>query len=140
MLDVADAALLIGVDALFVVYASFGASKIDLGAQWTEMTGLPFVWAFWAGPETTEAAGVVELLGGAAEAGMAHIQEIARNYCAEQPERIPIAENYLKHHLAFQLTPRAIDGLRTYYREAARIDESIVTTEVRFLTRVANKP
>src|SRR5690348_5263249 len=49
MLAQADAALLIGDPALFVYPAAFGAEKIDLGAAWSDMTGLPFVWAFWAG-------------------------------------------------------------------------------------------
>ena len=36
--------------------------KIDLGAEWTRLTGLPFVWAFWAGrPGAIDAAGVAAL-------------------------------------------------------------------------------
>ena len=133
MLATADAALLIGDEALFVDYAAFEAQKIDLGEQWTEMTGLPFVWAFWAGPDTADAAGVVDRLSRAAEAGMAHIPEIARAYYSDQPERIPAAEEYLRRNLAFELTPRAIEGLRAYYREAARVDDSVTAADVRFL-------
>ena len=33
----------------FSITSAAGAEKIDLGEQWTAMTGLPFVWAFWAG-------------------------------------------------------------------------------------------
>jgi chorismate dehydratase len=141
MLAVADAALIIGDEALFVDYGALGTQKIDLGAAWSEMTGLPFVWAFWAGPAIPEAAGVVDLLGRAAEAGMAHTTEIARAYCANRPERIPVADQYLKHHLAFELTPKALQGLRTYYAEAARVDDTVVEAEVRFLQQpTANKP
>src|SRR4029079_16505073 len=49
MLAAADAAVLIGDPALFAEPVSPIVEKIDLGAAWTEMTGLPFVWAFWAG-------------------------------------------------------------------------------------------
>src|SRR6266545_3592726 len=50
MLRRCDAALLIGDPALFLDHERLGAEKIDLGEQWTSMTGLPFVWAFWAVP------------------------------------------------------------------------------------------
>jgi chorismate dehydratase len=121
MLASADAALVIGDLALFADYRAHGAEKIDLGEAWTAMTGLPFVWAFWAGrPEAADGA-LVGLLQRAASAGMAHASEIAAAYCRDAPDRIPVAERYLRENLAFQLTPRALQGLETYYAEAARL-------------------
>ena len=32
-----------------------------------------------------------------------------------------LAERYLREHLAFRLTPRALEGLETYYAEASRL-------------------
>src|SRR5688500_10412748 len=62
MLASADAALLIGDVALFVDHEAAGASKIDLGAAWTEMTGLPFVYACWTGwPDAVSAEDVLAL-------------------------------------------------------------------------------
>src|SRR6478609_8667872 len=49
MLERCDAALLSGDPALFLDHAAAGLRKVDLGDEWTSMTGLPFVWAFWAG-------------------------------------------------------------------------------------------
>ena len=49
MVAVADAALLIGEPALLAEFGRHGWRKIDLGAAWKAMTGLPFVYAFWAG-------------------------------------------------------------------------------------------
>ena len=49
MLRRCDAALVIGDAALFFNHAAAGAEKVDLGEHWTAMSGLPFVWAFWAG-------------------------------------------------------------------------------------------
>ena len=49
MLRRCDAALVIGDAALFFNHARAGAEKVDLGEQWTKMSGLPFIWAFWAG-------------------------------------------------------------------------------------------
>ena len=121
MLAAADAALLIGDPALFVDYRAAGAEKIDLGAVWTDMTGLPFVWAFWAGRADAADADIVALLNEAAEQGMARSDDIADAYCASRPDRRPLARRYLRENLMFRLTPRAIDGLKTYYREAAAL-------------------
>src|SRR5205823_4894301 len=49
MLQQCDAALLIGDPALFLDYEAAGLLKVDLGGEWTSMTQLPFVWAFWSG-------------------------------------------------------------------------------------------
>ena len=55
MLARADAALIIGDNALFLDPQSAARHpapairKIDLGELWTESTGLPFVYAVWAG-------------------------------------------------------------------------------------------
>ncbi len=50
MLRQCDAALLIGDAALFLDHEAAGLEKVDLGVEWHELTGLPFVWAFWGGP------------------------------------------------------------------------------------------
>src|SRR5688500_1728904 len=49
MLAACDAALVIGDNALFTDHDALGVDKIDLGEEWSGMTGLPFVYAFWAG-------------------------------------------------------------------------------------------
>jgi chorismate dehydratase len=119
MLSSADAALLIGDAALFADHGALGAEKIDLGEAWTALTGLPFVWAFWAGRSGAVGPDTVHLLQHAAEAGMAHAGAIAADYCRDFPERIATAERYLREHLAFRLTPRALDGLNAFYVAAA---------------------
>jgi chorismate dehydratase len=121
MLAKADAALLIGDPALFVDPAAHGAEKIDLGTAWTDMTRLPFVWAFWAGRPGALDATIVARLQQAAEAGVAHSGDIADAYCAGQPERIALARRYLRDNLRFRLDARALDGLTAYYREAASL-------------------
>jgi len=121
MLANADAALLIGDAALFADARAVGAERIDLGLAWGDLTGLPFVWAFWSGRPDAADPAVVALLQRAAEEGMSLTDRIAADYCAGHPERTPVAQRYLREHLAFRLTPRALDGLRAYYREAAAL-------------------
>jgi chorismate dehydratase len=119
MLAVADAAVLIGDPALFADPVSPSVEKIDLGAAWTEMTGLPFVWAFWAGRAGAVDPDHVALLQSAARRGTARSDAIAAKYCAGEPGRIPLAQRYLRENMRFDLDDRALAGLRTYYREAA---------------------
>lgn len=121
MLVAADAALLIGDPALFVDYAALGATKIDLGARWTSMTGLPFVWAVWSGRSDAVSSSTVAVLNDAARDGGAHLDEVADGYYADRPARQPIARAYLRDNLRFALDERAVEGLRTYYREAAAL-------------------
>jgi chorismate dehydratase len=121
MLAGADAALIIGDMALFTDHRAHGVEKIDLGAAWTDMTGLPFVWAFWSGRADAVRSDTVPWLQTAAQDGMAHSDAIAAAYCSDNPSRVATAQRYLRENLAFRLTPRALDGLRTYYGEAARL-------------------
>jgi chorismate dehydratase len=120
MLAAADAALLIGDPALFADHESLGAQKIDLGAEWTAMTGLPFVWAFWSGPVPTSGVNSINsrLLNDAGREGATRLDEIADAYYAGRPERRPMARRYLRENLRFVLDDRAAEGLRTYYEEA----------------------
>jgi chorismate dehydratase len=140
MLASADAALIIGDMALFADHRSYTAGKIDLGAVWTEMTGLPFVWAFWAGPPDAVGADTVALLQVAAEDGMAHSDAIAAGYCAADPARVLAAQRYLRENLAFRLTARALDGMRTFYGEAARLGLVARASEPAFFDSVSSVP
>src|SRR4029079_1886172 len=77
MLATCDAALLIGDPALFADYRALEADKIDLGDTWTSLTGLPFVWAFWAGRAAVVDLEIVERLQSARDAGVAASDAVA---------------------------------------------------------------
>ena len=121
MLASADAALLIGDPALFVDATAFGAGKIDLGAAWTDLTGLPFVWAFWVGASDAADAGTVALLQQACASGLRSRDAIADAYCAAEPARQALARTYLRDNITYALDAPAIEGLRTYYQEACAL-------------------
>jgi predicted solute-binding protein len=131
MLARADAALLIGDPALFAMPAA-GVEKIDLGQAWTDLTGLPFVWAFWAGPPGAVDEEIVTRLRRAAQTGMAHSDEVADAYCAGAPERQALAREYLRRNLMFEFAPRARQGLEAYYREAASLGFTTATGPVKY--------
>lgn len=121
MLEAHDAALLIGDPALFADYESLGAQKVDLGQTWTDWTGLPFVWAFWAGRPEVADAGVVSRLQAVRDAGVAASDAIADEYCRGDAARQAIARRYLRENIQYVMSDAALDGLNRFYREAAEL-------------------
>ena len=116
MLQFCDAALVIGDAALFFDHAAARAEKIDLGEQWTAMTALPFVWAFWAGRPGALSNGHVEALIQARERGVAASDAVAAAYCG--PERAELGQRYLRENVRYDWGPRELEGLRAYYELA----------------------
>lgn len=129
-----DAALLIGDPALFVDEKAFGSDieKIDLGQAWTEMTGLPFVWAFWAGREDALSPTGTVRLQQAKQAGMGVSDALADAYVSATPQYRLLARHYLRENIRYDLTDRMLAGLRTYYREAASLGLISSVPEPRF--------
>lgn len=135
MLAEHDAALVIGDPALLVDHRAIGAGgveKIDLGQAWTEMTGLPFVWAFWAGRADVMPPDAVHRMQQAKEIGVGISDELADAYVAATPQYRDIARRYLREHIKFDLTERMLEGLRTYYREAVAVGVIASVAEPRF--------
>ena len=120
MLTACDAALLIGDPALYLEPASRGLLKIDLGQEWTTLTGLPFVWAFWAGRPDALSAGAIRVLTEARDAGVAASDAIADAYCG--PERAALGRAYLRDNIKYMLGEREAAGLTRYYELAAAHD------------------
>lgn len=115
MLEAADAALLIGDNALD---DESGRSRLDLGAEWTALTGLPFVWAVWAGPVGRVTSEHVRGLQAALEDGLAHVPEIARERAAGDARREALYASYLRTNIRYRLGPDEIRGLAEYFRRA----------------------
>lgn len=118
MFAACDAALIIGDPALYLDPAEKDVEKIDLGEQWTDMTGLPFVWAFWAGRPGVVSPQAVGVLKAARDAGVKASDEIAAAYCG--PQRAALCQGYLRENIQYDLGERQIAGLRRYYELAAR--------------------
>ena len=85
------------------------------------MTGLPFVWAFWSGrPDAAPPDVVAVASAGAPRQAWRHLDAIADAYSADPIRGSRSAAATCASSLMFELTPRALDGLRAYYREARR--------------------
>jgi chorismate dehydratase len=128
MLAQADAALIIGDNALFqsggavaVEGRTTTIEKIDLGQSWTSLTGLPFVYAFWAGKRGGATARHVEALVAARDRGISNVDAVAAAYYPESPARKKVAAKYLRDNIGYRLGDEERAGLELFYRYAAEV-------------------
>ena len=126
MLQRSDAALIIGDKALLadtntVPLKPDSVVKIDLGEAWTSMTGLPFVWAFWAGRQGAIGADDVAALQAARDAGVEQAEAVAHDYFREAPQYQEIGAEYLRDNIKYYLGESERAGLELFYRYAAEI-------------------
>lgn len=138
MLAGADAAVLIGDPALFVDHRAMGLEKIDLGAEWTEMTGLPFVWAFWAGrKDAIDGEGIARLRQAKAD-GLAASDALAEAYAAAYEARTGmaadpgVARRYLRENIKYDLGLREHEALVRFYESARRAGVMDAVQPVKF--------
>lgn len=130
MLERCDAALLIGDAALLVDHTQVRlkadatyepVEKIDLGEVWTKTTGLPFVYAFWAGVPAALTGDDVRAIQAARDAGVADPERVARDYF-DDPSLHAIGAHYLRDNIKYDLGDAEQAGLETFYRYAAELD------------------
>lgn len=126
MLAAADAALLIGDRALYFEGAE---SRLDLGQEWTERTGLPFVWAFWAGRREAARSSDVARLQAALAAGLQALPAIASTY---NGNRAGLNEDYLRRHIVYRLDEAESAGLIEFYKRAFGLGLIARVPELRF--------
>jgi chorismate dehydratase len=122
MLQRNDAALIIGDVALFLEHEASGVTKIDLGQEWTAMTGLPFVYACWTGWPDAVGRHDVTILQRARDAGMAQSDAVAAAYYPDDTPRQAAARRYLRDNIQYVLGNDEIEGLQTFYRYAGELD------------------
>lgn len=130
MLARADAALIIGDIALFlssgplVIRDGDGertvqVEKIDLGALWFEHTGLPFVYAFWAGRQGVLTAEDIRALQRTRDDALDQFPAIVDLYFPGDAGRRQTAERYLRDNIRYRLGAEEREGLERFYRYAA---------------------
>jgi chorismate dehydratase len=132
MLERADAALIIGDPALFLDHATAGAQKMDLGDEWTSTTGLPFVYALWAGWPDAVAPEDAAALQRARDAGVANVDTIAATHCPGDVARQSVVRRYLRDNIRYFLECEEIEGLTTFYRYATELGLASYDGELRF--------
>lgn len=132
MLAGADAALIIGDHALFLDHQAAGAHKIDLGDEWTAMTGLPFVYACWCGWPEAVTRPHVAALQAARDEGVAHPDAVAAAYYPGDDARQELAGRYLRDNIRYFLGGAEIEGLKTFFRYASELGLASSDGSLRF--------
>jgi chorismate dehydratase len=103
MLGEADAALLIGDPALHLDPATLPFETLDLGLEWTQMTGLPMVFAVWSGKKEMMQPAYEQAFLDSCHDGLAHIDEIVRQQAPIRGVTEQLAREYLTRHIVFEL-------------------------------------
>jgi chorismate dehydratase len=114
-----DAGLLIGDPALEADPAALGVTKIDLGAEWTVMTGLPFIYAAWTGRAGAIGSDEVRLLQEAQAEGTRSFPAIAAEYGKGDGPATQQALVYLRDNMRYGLGPDQEQGLQLFLDYAA---------------------
>lgn len=149
MLAQSDAAVLIGDAALafmqenelpneerqktFIKYGPEPIEVFDLAERWKVLTGLPFVFAFWAARPGFKDQGVVEALKASREYGLAHIPEIAKRYAEQLSLKDAYLREYLTDNVDYHMDEACVEGLRIFYEKAARVGAIKSARNVEFL-------
>lgn len=116
MLDKAEAALIIGDRAL--IYAEQHSSRLDLNEEWVDLTGLPFVYAFWAGREFTVSAEDISKIQNSYEIGKLNLETISKNFSDRGTHTWAFYHDYLTRNLSYEFSEEEKEGLLEFYQYA----------------------
>lgn len=116
----ADAVLLIGDRAMHACLPGF-TFAYDLGQEWHDWTGLPFVYAFWAVRAGVELNGVEDAFRLAKERGLEHVGAIAQRESLRLGLDAGFCRRYLNHIIHYDLGPREQGGLLQFYALACEL-------------------
>jgi chorismate dehydratase len=114
----ADGVLLIGDRAIHALRDLFPV-EWDLGGEWCETMGVPFVFAVWAARQGIDTQRVAAVLRQTRDAGLAHLEQIAAAAAPEAGLDVAACLSYLRDNLHFTLGPLEQQGLRLFLRHAA---------------------
>lgn len=130
MLATADAALIIGDPALRITPDQLPYEWLDLGAEWLALTGLPMVFAAWAGKPGIRVDSLQRITRESYQFGATRIDEIVEREHAKRGINKQLAQGYLRHHIRFDLGGTEYRGLQAFLAFANSLSESSFATTV----------
>ena len=96
--------------------------EFDLGSAWTDLTGLPFVFAFWAAPPDQKLDALIDILKNACQQGLAHIEQIVDKYAQQHGLQPELAHKYLTENLCFDFGQPQKQALQKFYQLAHQLE------------------
>lgn len=115
----ADATLVIGDRGMKPVGTEF-AAVWDLGREWREWTGLPFVFAMWIARRHGELRPLAKLLSAGRTVGVRRVRRLAEQAAVELELSFEDCLAYLTKNLSFRIGQRQWRGLARFFDLAAR--------------------
>ena len=92
----------------------------DLGEEWTDWTGLPFVFAMWGTQKGTELGRVDEVLSAARDLGVRQLSAIARREAPLLGISEQVTIDYLTKNLYYRLGAAEREGLARFHHLAVQ--------------------
>ncbi len=121
MLAECDAALIIGDPALRIDPSQLPWETLDLGEDWVAWSGLPMVFAVWAGRPEVLRPDVEAAFQASWKWGHQHIDEIVLR-ASERGFGANAALRYLTKHIVYELSDRHRAGLKLFRQKVRRLE------------------
>jgi chorismate dehydratase len=121
MLAKNDAALIIGDPALRLDLENLPYRTLDLGLEWVAWSGLPMVFAVWAGRREFLTANAAEAFLASYRWGWDHVDEMVERASSERGFDKNLARAYFTSHIVYPLSARHLEGLALFRRLAVAL-------------------
>jgi chorismate dehydratase len=113
-----EARLLIGDKVIAEAPQGF-SYQYDLGDEWKQMTGLPFVFAVWTARGGVELGDLPQRLAAARREGLANVAAIVAADAAPKGWPADLARQYLTVNLRFEIGAEQLEAIRRFHVLAA---------------------
>jgi len=120
MLSRADAALLIG-DAALLAQTRPSWQVVDLGQEWKELTGLPFVFATWVVREGSDERELADWLVRSKVEGLRNLDTIVAEESQKRNLDRSLVHHYLTECIRYDLTDLHIESIRNFNRLCVKL-------------------
>ena len=124
MLQAADAALIIGDPALHVDVGALPYEVRDLGQEWQTLTGLPMVFAMWAGRAEAVTPEAIAIFHASHRYGMDRIEEIVAEESKSRALEEALVRRYLTSHIHYEVGEPEQEGLSQYLAWSSRFAQT----------------
>lgn len=122
MLAEADAAIIIGDPALHLDPKSVPWQVVDVGEEWMQMTGLPMVFAVWAGRPEVIRPELAEVFQASCRYGLEHLDDIVAVESAARGMPAGLVRDYFTRNVVLELGEREYQGMNEFLRMAAEFE------------------
>lgn len=120
MLSRADAALLIG-DAALMAKTRPSWQVVDLGQEWKELTGLPFVFATWVVREGVNEGELADWLVKSKVEGLRNLETIVDEESQKRSLDRSLVHHYLTECIHYDLTESHLESIRVFNRLCVKL-------------------